>query len=90
MSSAATAGKKAETVAARLRAAAIQAIARFCEPSSELHVEDTWYRSTPDYEETIRIDRCISWRDCYPKAIPDDRRRGKAIGLSMTTEELMA
>ena len=26
--------------------AAILTIARFCEPSSELHVEDTWYRAT--------------------------------------------
>jgi transposase len=26
--------------------AAILAIARFCEPSSELHIEDTWYRRT--------------------------------------------
>ena len=26
--------------------AAIQAVARFCEPSSELHVAQTWYRST--------------------------------------------
>jgi hypothetical protein len=90
VSSAATAGKMAETIAVQLLTAAIQAIARFFEPSSELHVEDTWYRSTPDYEERIRIDRCISWRAGYPKAIPDNRRRGKAIGLSMTTEELTA
>jgi hypothetical protein len=26
--------------------AAILAVARFCEPSSELHIEDTWYRRT--------------------------------------------
>src|SRR5579864_1122392 len=26
--------------------AAILTIARFCEPSSELHIEDTWYRGT--------------------------------------------
>ena len=26
--------------------AAILTIARFCEPSSELHIEDTWYRAT--------------------------------------------
>jgi transposase len=26
--------------------AAVLTIARFCEPSSELHIEDTWYRST--------------------------------------------
>ena len=26
--------------------AAILTIARFCEPSSELHIEDTWYRRT--------------------------------------------
>jgi len=26
--------------------AAILALARFCEPSSELHIEDTWYRKT--------------------------------------------
>ncbi len=28
------------------RVAAILAVARFCEPSSELHIEDTWYRRT--------------------------------------------
>ena len=28
------------------RMAAILTIARFCEPSSELHIEDTWYRAT--------------------------------------------
>jgi len=44
--------------------AAILAVARFCEPSSELHIEDTWYRRTalddllgiaPDQVHTDRL-----------------------------------
>jgi transposase len=56
--------------------AAILTIARFCEPSSELHIEDTWYRATalddllgvpPDKVHTDRLyaalDRLLPHKD---------------------------
>ncbi len=37
--------------------AAILTIARFCEPSSELHIEDTWYRRTA-LDDLLGVDSC--------------------------------
>jgi transposase len=49
--------------------AAILTIARFCEPSSELHIEDTWYRATALDDllgipaEKVRTDRLYAGLD---------------------------
>jgi transposase len=37
--------------------AAILTIARFCEPSSELHIEDTWYRRTA-LDDLLGVESC--------------------------------
>jgi transposase len=58
--------------------AAILAIGRFCEPSSELHIEDSWYRRTalddllgvsPQKVHTDRLYAGLDWLLAYKPAI---------------------
>ena len=64
--------------------AAILTIARFCEPSSELHIEDTWYRRTalddllgvrPEQVHTDRLyaglDRLLPHKEAIEKHLKD-------------------
>ncbi len=67
--------------------AAILVIARFCEPSSELHIADTWYRRTalddllgvsPEKVHTYRLYRGLDHVHPRPQCRPPRERTGHA------------
>jgi hypothetical protein len=74
--------------------AAILAIARFCEPSSELHIADTWYRRTaldellgvtPEQVHTVRLyqglDHLLPHKEALEKHLR--RRLGELFPASL-------
>lgn len=63
--------------------AAILSIARFCEPSSELHIEEKWYRRTA-LEELIDVAPEIA-KPGYSRDSRGDRPQ-VCIGLVITEE----
>ena len=60
--------------------AVILTISRFCEPSSELHIADTWYRRTA----LARISHQVSWRGSQWVG-PARRATGGPRRLSLTS-----